>query len=372
MEETDYPRNARVRQYLSSRGADVTVVMRPRRKQKWREYAAIARLGFHHRSGYDLVVLAEFSTNSFVFSWLVAKSNGALHAVDFFVGKYETIVGDRGAYSPRHPLARLLRLLDRAALCSADVAFSDTEVRAHHFEALSASKTPVRSLPVGAPAWVAKGMEKESLPRNDRDLHVLYYGHYIDLHGADVLLEGIIQAAKSIPIRATFVGEGNIKSWMVNRVRESGLEDRIGFTGFEVPEVLMSRVSQCDVVLGIFGLSPKAESVIANKVWQGLYAGKTVLTRRSNALDEISSLAGDRLIQVEPGNPDAIAASLGRLYRAQTASERPSSPLLSEVLEQYVVQQFDDAFARWPLEGLLSRPEPHVAASEHKPRTTLD
>jgi glycosyltransferase involved in cell wall biosynthesis len=353
VEETDYPRNARVREYLAARGAEITVVPRPVRKSKWREYAAIGQLGLKHRSGYDLVILAEFSTNAFLVSWLVAKLNGATHAVDFFVGKYETIVEDRGKYTAKHPLAMLLRLFDRLALAGADVAFSDTQVRAAQFEELSGGRTKVRSLPVGAPAWSTSAVAE--LPAEAREaLHVIYYGHYIDLHGADVLLEGIIAASANIPIRATFVGEGNIKAWMVNRVEEARLEDRIVFVGFEEPKVLMRRVARNDVVLGIFGTSAKASSVIANKVWQGLYSGKIVLTRSSAALDEISGIAGDRLLQVEPGSAAAIAAGLEHIHRDKVNRTDASAQPLSIALEDYVKEQFDRAFALPPLEKLFS------------------
>lgn len=341
MEELDYPRNTRIRQYLEENGHTVRVVLRPQRSNKPLEYLALLKEGLKHCRGYDVVLLAEFSNNSFPVSWLIAKLNGALHVVDFFIGKYETIVEDRQTINPRRLSARLLKFLDKAAVHSADLVFVDTQVRADAILARLTGKIPVLNLPVGSPAWATATKARTCAP--DEPLRALYYGHYAPLHGVDVLLDGILKAGRNIPLVATFVGEGTLKSELMARVNRLGLSDSIDFFGFEEPAKLAQRIQGSDIVFGIFGFSPKAGSVIANKVWQGLYAGKTVITRSSPALSEIAGIAGEKLIQVEPGNSGAIASALQMAQgnRSLNATETPMAVLL----EQYVSAQFDTAFA---------------------------
>lgn len=350
VEEIDYPRNVRIRSYLEARGAKVTVVTRPARDSKIREYLALLREGLRYRKGYDLVILSEFSTNSFPISWLIARLNGAVHAVDFFVGKYETIVEDRRKFGPGHVLAHLLLFLDRSAIRSADIAFADTAVRAMRFTKLARNATPIVNLPVGAPDW-ARGSAAPPARGAGSPLDVLYYGHYAPLHGVDVLLDGIVGAGQVIPIRATFVGEGTAKEQLVAEVRRLGLSKQINFVGYEAPAELMQRVARSDVVLGVFGSSSKAGSVIANKVWQGLYAGKVVITRRSEALSEIDEISGSHLVQVEPGNSTSIVEGLTKIYHDRSQTELSPSRSMAEMLEEYVIQKFNMAFEHPVFQG---------------------
>jgi glycosyltransferase involved in cell wall biosynthesis len=359
VEKADYPRNARIRGFLRDHGAAVTVLMRPQHRSKLREYLALLQVGLRHRSGYDLVILSEFSTNLFPISWLISRLNGGVHAVDFFVGKHETIVEDWQKVNSKHLLARVLLFLDRAALRSADVAFADTAVRARVFTGLVSGVTPVVNLPVGAPDW-ARNTVSPPGKAIDAPLEVLYYGHYIALHGVDVLLDGVLRAGQVIPIRATFIGEGTSKEEMVSKVSRLGLSDQIEFVGYQPPRALMQHIARCDVVLGIFGVSPKAGSVIANKVWQGLYAGRIVITRRSEALAEIEGIAGTRLVQVEPGDSAAISDGLIQIYFGRTEAEFAPSRPMAEMLEEYVTRQFDIAFAH----PVLHRASRHLTTTQ--------
>jgi glycosyltransferase involved in cell wall biosynthesis len=351
VEDFTYPRNVRIRNYLESRNAEIDVVVRAFGGSKKREYFSLLQAGIRHRRSYDLVVLSEFSSNAFPISWLTARLNGAVHVVDFFVGKYETLVEDRGSVSARSWKARLIRILDSAAIRSADIAFSDTAVRADAFQQLGGGRTSVLNLPVGAPSWTGDASPPMSRDANS-PLRVVYYGHYIPLHGVDTLVDALIIANKSHEVQATMIGDGTSKADLEAKVARAGLEGRIEFKGYQAPDDLMRYVSECDVVLGIFGTSTKAGSVIANKVWQGLYAERIVVTRNSEALAEIKDLVGSRLVQVDAGDPDAIAEALVRIA---SGAGRPDDPpyKISVVLETYVAERFAHAFSHKAFKSLL-------------------
>ena len=90
-------------------------------------------------------------------------------------------------------------------------------------------------------------------------------------------------------------------------------------------------------MLGVFGTSAKAGSVIANKVWQGLACGRVVVTRRSAALDEIAGLVGGQLVTVEPGSSAAIETALGSIDPGVAVRGDPAARL-----QEYVDRRFAD------------------------------
>ena len=106
-----------------------------------------------------------------------------------------------------------------------------------------------------------------------------------------------------------------------------------------VPEAdLVGFIAECDVVAGIFGGSPKAASVIANKVWQGLSTERWVITRRSPALEEIRDVAGAWLVEVEPESAaaitDALRETAGLRLRGREGGRRAARGLRGPALRQ--------------------------------------
>jgi hypothetical protein len=106
-----------------------------------------------------------------------------------------------------------------------------------------------------------------------------------------------------------------------------------------MPEArLADHVRAADIVMGVFGSSDKAKSVIPNKVWQGLACGAIVVTQRSPALEEIEAIVGEQLVQTE-STVDEIAKHIEiALRRARTLDTSDSSC----ALEAYVRKRFEE------------------------------
>ncbi|WP_327432510.1 hypothetical protein [Streptomyces sp. NBC_01236] len=77
----------------------------------------------------------------------------------------------------------------------------------------------------------------------------------------------------------------------------------------------MSHIHASDVVPGVTGPSPKAASVIANKVWQGLAFGRFVITREGPALAEIAQIVEQALVQapLQPSPEENLEQAIWRL-----------------------------------------------------------
>ena len=83
----------------------------------------------------------------------------------------------------------------------------------------------------------------------------------------------------------------------------------MSFFDGKLPEYL---IDNCDLALGIFGETLKAERAIPNKVVEALSMGIPTLTRHSPALNEFFDIELD-LWTCEP-SPDAIADAILKIY----------------------------------------------------------
>ncbi|MFE4467530.1 glycosyltransferase [Leifsonia sp. NPDC056824] len=337
--DENYPRNARVRAHLTGLG-DVEVDLtrrgdnrsRPRRllQDVWRAFTRVNRR--------DVYILSEFSNGFAPLYWLVARLNRGAFVVDAFVGKYETEVEDWGRARPRSLKARLLRFADTIAYRLADLVLIDTDVRA---AAIEEAHPGVRAmaLPVGAPTWAVPAAS----PEPSGTLRLLYYGNYAPLHGLPVVLEALGRAVEDTPIRLTLVGDGALRPSIEKEARLLGVEALCDFRG-PVPESeLGDLIAGHDVVLGVFGTSRKAQTVLANKVWQGLACGKPVITQASPAIAEIVPAVGDQLVIVEDTQKCGLVDSLAAAF-VQSGAESNAIPREGSArrLEQYVANRFDE------------------------------
>lgn len=303
--DSNYPRNQRLRRYLEKQGA--TVRLHERSTARCRVYRIASDLYnlCLESKGCDVLILSEFALEYSIFTWFVSRWRRALHIVDGFIGMYETAVEDRQTTDPKSVKALLMKLIDNISRYSADHYLADTAIRASRVEPYLRRASRAWNLPVGAPVWA---VPQPYQPHSRR--RYLYYGGFIPLHGVDVILRAasILQATGE---RAwTFIGNGQTHAEMRSLCSALGLDSSCTFH-LPVPEPdLRGIIADHDVVFGIFGSSLKAKSVIANKVWQGLACGRTVITCESSALQELRELTSPQsLVQIR-ADPGALAEAI--------------------------------------------------------------
>ncbi|UZX04337.1 glycosyltransferase [Arthrobacter sp. CDRTa11] len=278
--------------------------------------------------------MSEMSLKYAPLTWALSRIYGAIHIVDGFIGLYETDVEDKNIIRAGSLKAKILKLQDRLAVELADIYVVDTEVRADRVRTEFGQRHIVYSLPVGSPSWAQPSEYKVQ----DGTPQVLYYGNYIPLHGLNDYVAAISQIPPSQRPLTKMIGSGDCYDGILAMVNQRGLSDFFSFHE-AVPEYqLAAEIANAKVVLGIFGSSSKAASVIANKVWQGLACSRRVITRQSRALDEISELAGDLLIQVPAADPTSLGTAI---LIAVEADSSPAATGISQELEAYVLGKFD-------------------------------
>lgn len=241
-----------------------------------------------------------------LFAWL----RGARVSMDWFLSAYDTVVLDRALVGPRHPLAWLLWSVEWIAVRLADRVFMDTQAHARRMEAvfgLAAGRCG--AVWVGAETAVFPNTPCTAAGRRPGDpLQVLFYGQFIPLHG----LETIVAAARLLrdqPIDWLLIGKGQ-DAPRIRALLEADPLPRVRRLDWVDYASLVAYIEQSDVCLGIFGASAKAASVIPNKVFQVVAAGRPLVTRDSSAIRELLSPLDGCAYLVPPADPDALAAAL--------------------------------------------------------------
>lgn len=336
--DTAYPRNSRIRSYLETRSR-ISVDVAPRARIGGRFARAKADLFALLRGARraDVIVLSEFRLTHAPLVRLVAWITGARVVIDGFVGLYETAVGDWASVSPRSFRARILALQDHLAASCADLFLIDTEVRAEAIRAALRPGAPVLALPVGAPDWALYRAPAERGP-----LRLLYYGNYIPLHGLDIVLDALDLLSAQRDFHVVFVGDGPLRPGIESRVKRSAWSAAADFRAPVPEQRLAELIAESDVVLGIFGSSAKASGVIANKVWQGLACGRTVVTQKSPALADLPESVRPLLVSTAPGSPRALAEALVSVE----APDAEAARVAGRRLEVSVTERFE-ALGRW-------------------------
>ena len=329
IQDVGYPRNRKIRGWLDHdprfrviRAEKSTGVSRRQ------EFFQDVRRLWAGANEADILVVSEFSLRQAPIAGLIAKLRGCRVVVDGFVGRYETVVEDRQIVPARSFRAALARLEDWASVRSADLYLIDNEYRAHLLREKYGHRLDVLSIPVGAPDW-AKPAQPQGPRKAGAPLEVLYYGNYVPLHGLDIVVDALALAAQSVPVHATFIGSGQTRSDTEAAIREVGAPGLSYVFMDPVLEASLARyIQSADVVLGVFGPSPKARSVVANKVWQGLACGKPVATQQTDALGELRRIAPTLLMESEPGS----AESLGDIFlQVFHSPPEPDHDLLSQL-----------------------------------------
>ncbi len=322
-----YPRNRILREGLRLAGLEV-LEARVRGRRVLFRYPALA-LAFARRGRRAGVVLVpEFRHKDMPLArWLAGRRRLVF---DPLVSRHDTLVGDWGLHAGGSFQARWNLGIDRAALARADLVLCDTWAHGALFESLGASRARLERVLVGAEAMFFAVPR----PRPAPAVQLAYIGGFLPLHGTRTVVEALarLEREPGVPeFRCELVGTGIEFDAARRLAREAGLQ-RTEFVGrvayADSPRVL----ERAHIVLGAFGAGAKAGRVIPHKVYQGLAAGRAVITGDGPGLREVFEPGRD-LCAVPRGDADALAAGLSRLVRDAALRERLGSAGRTRALE---------------------------------------
>lgn len=304
-----YPRNRILREGLTAAGCQV-IEARVRERRAVFRYPALAACYLSHAREADVFLVPEFRHKDMPLARLLAGRRPVVF--DPLVSRWDTLVGDWALHGRDSWQAKWNRGIDRMSLKAADLILCDTWEHGALFESLGAPRSRLRRVLVGAErAFFDIGPPPVAGP-----VRIFYLGGFLPLHGVPVILDAATLLAKRTDLpeyRIELAGRG------IDYESVRAEASRRGLANLELPGPVSyaeapQRFARAEIVLGAFGTTEKAGRVIPHKVYQGLAAGRAVVTRDSPAIREVFT-PSIHLWTTARGDAEALAAGLAQLLR---------------------------------------------------------
>ncbi len=252
--------------------------------------------------GYYLMPLA----------WILTRPPRKHLIFDAFISVSDTLVSDRKKVSWLNPLAWFYYLVDIVSCHLADEVLIDTQAHKRFFvKQFYLKADAIRVIYVGTREDLFHpGPSERKLVANK--YNVLFIGSYIPLQGIEYILEAAKILVDKRDIHFTLIGRGQTYDEMTALATKLNLGN-VTFLNFMPIEELPKYLRSCDVALGIFGLSDKADRVIPHKVYDAIGCGIPVITAKNQAIEE-KFTDGKEVFLCKTGDAESLAEAIIRTY----------------------------------------------------------
>ena len=313
----EYPRNAILRRGLELAGADVLECrVRPSHKF-WLRYPlllgryalSLKKTGRQASPGQSFLFVPEFCQKDVAIARVISRLTSRPVIFDPLASRYETKILDRRIWPEKSAAARWNASIDRRAFRRADFILADTAAhKAYYSEENGIPAEKIEILPVGFDDRIWNDTLPDKTPSSV--FVVMFFGSFLPLHGADVIMETArLVAARDPSVEFRIIGSGQTFP-AARKIAESAGLRNVRFEGWLPHRELARRVSaEADLCLGIFGKSGKARRVVPHKVFQAMAVGKPVLTLRTPAAEEFFR-HGDHVYFCDEPDPVSLAAAV--------------------------------------------------------------
>jgi glycosyltransferase involved in cell wall biosynthesis len=263
---------------------------------------------------------------------------------DPLISAYDKQVDERGKLDAGSSRAQRLLSWERALFQRANRIIADTPAHADYFaQTLGVPDDRIRVVYVGAEEALFR---PEPLHRKNphAPLEVLFYGSFIPLQGPQVVIEAA-RLYRGPAVKWVLLGQGPLHKACEENAQ--GLSNVV-FEDWLPYDKLPARIHQADILLGVFGTTPKAGRVIPNKVYQSLACGRTVVTRSASAYPEaLAASEASGLVWTPAGDAQSLADHVASLA-ANPDTLRQFGEAAGKTSRQYfaesvVRQQLDEA-----------------------------
>lgn len=210
---------------------------------------------------------------------------------DYYISLYDTSINDRKTAGKKSLKGIVYYVRDKVALKYSDIVLFLNKSEAIHYSNIAGvllENINYRIVPIYRP-----DNPKSDLPyfhNRKEELMLCWTGTFIPLHGLDKILD-MVEILKNERFHfklCLFGPEGSDKEKWRKIVNHRGLDEYVQFKQIwgNISEWQRFIKKNCDITLGIFGDSLKAQTVLANKVMDGISAKTVVITAHSKGVQE--------------------------------------------------------------------------------------
>ncbi len=271
----------------------------PKRYRKlWTQLRAL-------KNDYDYIYAAYPSSVPAVIAKIVSKKPVI---IDAFYSNFDSVVNDRKKYTWFDPRSLKMLFFDWIGVMVADLIITDTDAHGRYWSSWwGIGRKKMGTVYIGADTSVFRPME----PVTKNHTLVLFHGTFIPLQGVLKIIEAASLCASEPSLRFRLVGDG--RDFKPAKALAEKLQlKNIEFTGMVPLAEMGKHLVQADIVLGIFGDTAKAHRVIPNKVYEGLYSKRAVITMDGPVIREAFS---DKDMLLVHNDPQSIAHGIIMLTR---------------------------------------------------------
>lgn len=253
----------------------------------------------------DLVHVPCFRQRDVAAAARYARRHGVPLLFDPLISAYDKQVYERRKVAAGSPQAGRILAREQRLFAAARVVLADTDEHARFFaETLQVDAGRLRVVYVGAEESLFMPQAGPAPRDSGKPIEALFYGSFIPLQGP----ETIIDAARCYAgpaVHWVLLGDGPLRA--ACQARAAGLTN-VSFEDWLPYPQLPERIHRADVLLGVFGDTPKAQRVIPNKVFQSLACGKPLVTEAAPAYPSaLHERAESGIAWVPPADALALA-----------------------------------------------------------------
>ena len=215
---------------------------------------------------------------------------------DPLISKYLTKVYDYKTIFKWSPRALKNWWKDKRAMHAADIVLADTLAHKAYFHStFNISLKKIKVLYIGVDTEIFFPIKNLSNSSNHSNLSnsynlftVGFYGSFAPLQGIKKIVEAADILKNNKDIRFEIVGGGFVEKAIKSLVKKLNISN-ITFTPTIPFDLLNEKINSWDICLGIFGDSLKSDIVIPNKIYHYAACRKPIITKESDAINEIFS-----------------------------------------------------------------------------------
>ncbi|MCX6577484.1 MAG: glycosyltransferase [Candidatus Aminicenantes bacterium] len=329
-----YPRNAVLRRGLKLGGAEVGECRAPAKFKAWARYPLLLFSWGRIRDGHGMVpgrfpgfiFVPEFCQKDVPLAKLLSLLTSKRLIFDPLASRYETKIMDWKRKPADSPSAWWNLKIDGLAFRLADLILADTAAHKEYYcRKYGVKPGKVEVLPLGYDDELFKagnvpgglsGLSAKHPPMVPGtvagEFRVLFFGSFLPLHGADIIIEAAnIVAGQDPSVRFRLVGSGQTLPEI--KAAASGLQN-VDFSGWLPQDELPRAIEAADICLGIFGRTEKAQRVVPHKIFQSMGMRKPVISARTPAVEEFFHHREHMILCDEP-LPRTLAAGILELKK---------------------------------------------------------